>query len=81
MRATCDLDVVIQDRLRDVAEQCERSNVAVAEGENGLDEQQIVRRSASHVAFAGRQEILDPLPLVVQESQRGGPEAGAPSIT
>jgi len=33
--------------------------------QNGFDEQSIVRRSASHMAFSARQKILDPLPLVV----------------
>jgi hypothetical protein len=33
--------------------------------QNGFDEQPIVRRSASHMAFSARQKILDPVPLVV----------------
>ena len=33
--------------------------------QNGFDKQSIVRRRASHMAFAARQKILDPIPLVV----------------
>ena len=33
--------------------------------ENGFDEQPIVSRRAANVAFAARQKILDPFPLVV----------------
>ena len=33
--------------------------------QNSFDEQPIVRRSASHMAFATGQKILDPVPLVV----------------
>jgi hypothetical protein len=33
--------------------------------QNGFDEQPIVRRSASHMAFSAWQKILDPVPLVV----------------
>src|SRR5712671_146341 len=37
--------------------------------ENGFDEQPIVRRSATDVAFTAGQKILDPLPLVVSQSK------------
>jgi hypothetical protein len=33
--------------------------------QNGFDEQSMVRRRASHMAFAAGQKILDPIPLVV----------------
>jgi len=33
--------------------------------QNGFDEQSIVRRRASHMAFAARKKILDPIPLIV----------------
>ena len=33
--------------------------------ENGFDEQPIVRRCASNMAFAAGKKILDPIPLVV----------------
>ena len=33
--------------------------------QNGFDEQSIVRRRASHMAFATRKKILDPIPLIV----------------
>src|SRR5215470_3068620 len=35
--------------------------------ENGFDEQAIVRRCAAHMALAARQNILDPIPLVVAQ--------------
>src|ERR1700693_547314 len=37
--------------------------------ENGFDEQPIVRRSATDMAFTAGQKILDPLPLVVSQSK------------
>jgi hypothetical protein len=33
--------------------------------QNGLDEQPIIRRRAANMAFAARQKILDPIPLIV----------------
>src|SRR6516225_9234575 len=33
--------------------------------ENRFDEQAIVRRSSSHVTFAARQKVFDPIPLVI----------------
>jgi hypothetical protein len=33
--------------------------------ENGFDEQPVIRRRAPNMAFAARQKILDPIPLVV----------------
>ena len=33
--------------------------------ENRFDEQSIVRRSASHMAFAARQKVFDPIPLII----------------
>jgi hypothetical protein len=33
--------------------------------QNRFDEQSIVRRRASHMAFAAGQKILDPIPLIV----------------
>jgi hypothetical protein len=36
---------------------------------NRLDKQSIVRRVAADVAFAARQKILDPFPLVVSQSK------------
>jgi len=35
--------------------------------ENGFDEQTIVRRGAADMAFPARQNILDPIPLVVAQ--------------
>jgi hypothetical protein len=32
---------------------------------NGLHEQPVIRRSATYMAFATRQKILDPIPLIV----------------
>ena len=32
---------------------------------NGLHEQPVIRRSATNMAFATRQKILDPIPLIV----------------
>jgi len=32
---------------------------------NGFDEQPVIRRSATNMAFATRQKILDPIPLIV----------------
>jgi hypothetical protein len=33
--------------------------------ENRFDEQSIVRRGASHVTFAARQKVFDPIPLII----------------
>ena len=44
--------------------------------ENGFDEQAIVRRRAAHMAFAARQNVFDPIPLVVAQcisSHRSAP--------
>jgi len=36
--------------------------------ENRFDEQSIIRRSASHMAFAAGQKILDPIPLIIAQN-------------
>src|SRR3974390_291056 len=44
--------------------------------ENGLDEQAVVRRRAAHMAFTARQNVFDPIPLVVAQcisSHRSAP--------
>ena len=44
--------------------------------ENGFDEQAIVRRRAAHMAFTARQNVFDPIPLVVAQrisSHRSAP--------
>lgn len=33
--------------------------------QNGFDEQPVVRRRAANMAFAARQKILDPVPLII----------------
>ena len=48
---------------------------------NSFDEQPIVRRSAAHMAFAARQNVFDPIPLVVAQgisSHRSAPPKGRP---
>ena len=37
---------------------------------NSFDEQPIVRRRAAHMAFAARQNVLDPIPLVIAQGYR-----------
>jgi len=51
----------IAKALRQIAPR-DTSSISV---ENRFDEQSIVRRSASDMAFAAGQKILDPIPLVV----------------
>ena len=49
--------------------------------ENGFDEQAIVPGRAAHVAFAARQNVFDPIPLVVAQgiaSHRSAPPQGRP---
>ena len=51
-------------------------NAGAKPEENGFDEQAIVRRRAAHMAFTARQNILDPIPLVVAQcisSHRSAP--------
>lgn len=43
--------------------------------ENRFDEQSIIRRSASDMAFAAGQKILDPLPLIVAQPKASHPSA------
>ena len=38
--------------------------------ENGFDEQPIVRRRAANIALAARQNLLDPIPLIVTSAYR-----------
>ena len=48
---------------------------------DSFDEQPIVRRSAAHMAFAARQNVFDPIPLVVAQgisSHRSAPPKGRP---
>ena len=48
---------------------------------NSFDEQPIVRRRAAHMAFAARQNVFDPIPLVVAQgisSHRSAPPKGRP---
>jgi hypothetical protein len=40
-------------------------NTSSVSVENRFDEQSIVRRSASHVAFSARQKAFDPIPLII----------------
>ncbi len=54
-------DLPITKALRQIAPR-DASPISV---QNSFNEQSVVRRSAAHVAFATRQKILDPLPLVV----------------
>ena len=35
--------------------------------DNGFDEQAIVRRRAAHMAFTTRQNVFDPIPLIVAQ--------------
>jgi hypothetical protein len=49
--------------------------------QNGFDEQAIVRRRAAHMAFPARQNVFDPIPLVVAQgisSHRSAPPKGRP---
>ena len=51
-------------------------NAGAKPEENGFDEQPIVRRRAAHMAFAARQNVFDPIPLVVAQcisSHRSAP--------
>ena len=51
-------------------------NAGAKPEENGFNEQAIVRRRAAHMAFTARQNILDPIPLVVAQgisSHRSAP--------
>jgi hypothetical protein len=44
--------------------------------QNGFDEQTIVRRRTAHMAFGARQNVFDPIPLVVAQcisSHRSAP--------
>jgi hypothetical protein len=43
--------------------------------ENRFDEQSIIRRSASDMAFAAGQKILDPIPLIVAQPKASHPSA------
>jgi hypothetical protein len=43
-------------------------NAGAKPEQNGFDEQAIVRRRAANMAFTARQNILDPIPLVVLAS-------------
>ena len=46
--------------------------------QNGFDEQAIVRRRAAHMAFTARQNVFDPIPLVV--AQRISSRIGQPLL-
>ena len=49
--------------------------------ENGFDEQAIVRRRAANMALAARQNVLDPILLIVEQpisSHRSAPPKGRP---
>jgi len=51
-------------------------NAGAKPEQNGFDEQAIVRRRAANMAFTARQNILDPIPLVVAQcisSHRSAP--------
>ena len=54
-------DLPIAEALGQIAPR-DAGSIAV---QNGFDEQPIVRRRASDMAFSARQKILDPIPLVV----------------
>jgi hypothetical protein len=54
-------DFPITETLREIAPRDARS---IPE-ENGFDEQPIIRRRASNMAFAAGKKVLDPIPLVV----------------
>ena len=54
-------DLPIPKTLRQIAP----GNAGAIAVQNGFDKQPIVRRRASHMAFAAGQKILDPVPLVV----------------
>ena len=52
--------------------------------QNGFDEQAIVLGRAAHMAFAARQNVLDPIPLVVAQrvsSHRSAPPQGRPLMS
>ena len=51
----------IAETLRKIAPR----NAGSVSVQNGFDEQPIIRRSAPDMAFAARQKVLDPIPLVV----------------
>src|SRR5215471_3121271 len=59
-------DLPIAKALREIAPKSE---------ENRLDEQSVIRRGASHMAFAAGQKILDPIPLIVAQSIASHPSA------
>jgi hypothetical protein len=56
-------DIPIAKTFREITPRNARS---ISE-ENGFDEQPIIRRSASDMALAAGQNILDPIPLVVAQ--------------
>src|SRR5215469_4252156 len=64
-------DLPIAKTLREIAP---RDTSSKSE-ENRFDEQSVVRRSPSHMAFAARQKILDPIPLIVAQPIASHPSA------
>jgi hypothetical protein len=54
-------DLPIAETLREIAPW----NAGSISVQDGLDEQSVIRRRAADMAFAARQKILDPIPLVV----------------
>src|SRR5215831_17265006 len=64
-------DLPIAKALREIAP---RDTSSKSE-ENRLDEQSVIRRGASHMAFAAGQKILDPIPLIVAQSIASHPSA------
>src|SRR5262249_37229185 len=74
-------DLPIAKALREIAP---RDTSSKSE-ENRFDEQSVVRRSPSHMAFAARQKILDPIPLIVAQPiashPSAPPQADCPRVT
>src|ERR1700716_2926220 len=65
-------DFPIAETFREIAPR----NAGSITEENGFDEQPIIRRRATDMAFAAGQNILDPIPLVVAQcvaSHRSAP--------
>ena len=56
-------DLPIAKALRQIAPR----DAGAKPEENGFDEQAIVRRRTAHMAFAARQKVFDPIPLVVAQ--------------
>src|SRR5215831_6351846 len=64
-------DLPIAEALRQIAP---RDTSSISE-ENRFDEQSIIRRTASDMAFAAGQKILDPIPLIVAQPIASHPSA------